>query len=50
MNSSSRRELAKRLGADLVLDLTQEDVAARIREETSGAGETSKVVFCHTSQ
>ena len=34
-----RRDLARRLGADLVLDPTQEDVVARIRAETGGGSD-----------
>ena len=33
-----RRELAKQLGADLVLDPTADDLAAKVREHTGGLG------------
>jgi threonine dehydrogenase-like Zn-dependent dehydrogenase len=34
-----RRELARRLGADLLLDPNQEDVVARVRQETVGGAD-----------
>jgi len=37
--SPYRRELAKRLGADMVLDPTAEDAVARVREETGGGAD-----------
>jgi threonine dehydrogenase-like Zn-dependent dehydrogenase len=37
--SPYRRELARSLGADLVLDPTQEDVVARVRAETGGGAD-----------
>ena len=37
--SPYRRELARSLGADLVLDPAQEDVAARVRAETGGGAD-----------
>ncbi|RVU18565.1 2,3-butanediol dehydrogenase [Streptomyces antnestii] len=36
--STARKKLAERLGADVVLDPAQDDVAARVRELTDGLG------------
>ena len=40
----SRRDLARRLGADIVVDPTQEDLAAVVDEATGGAGADAVVV------
>jgi len=41
----SRRALALEFGADVVVDPAQEDVVARIREETGGAGADAVIVL-----
>jgi L-iditol 2-dehydrogenase len=45
-----RLELARAFGADVLVDGTREDVAARVREETEGAGVSVAIVAAPSAQ